>query len=219
MILTFSPLAQAAPAGTATPATQADGTRQTYSAGTYLVQIAGDPVATYSKTTPAPGKRLNVRTEAVRDYVGRLKRQREKVLDEVPGVRPFYSYQYVFNGFAAKLTARQANALARTEGVLSLDRNEMLPLAATGDIRAKATATTATASSGALPVTDTAKFLGLKKPGGFYSKVPGGQANAGTGSDHRCHRHRDRHRQPLRRGPPGASRRRRHHRQEVEGQL
>ncbi|WP_234354558.1 hypothetical protein [Streptomyces sp. NRRL WC-3618] len=82
MILTFSPLTQAAPA---TPAAQADGTRQTYPAGTYLVQIAGDPVATYSKTTPAPGKRLNVRTEAVRDYVGRLKRQREKVLDEVPG--------------------------------------------------------------------------------------------------------------------------------------
>jgi hypothetical protein len=115
MILTFSPLAQAAPAGTATPAAQADSTRQTtYSAGTYLVQIAGDPVATYSKTAPAPGKRLNVRTEAVRDYVGRLKRQREKVLDEVPGVRPFYSYQYVLNGFAAKLTARQANALAHT---------------------------------------------------------------------------------------------------------
>ncbi|MBW8739357.1 MAG: S8 family serine peptidase [Streptomyces turgidiscabies] len=186
MILTFSPLAQAAPA---TPAAQADGTRQTYSAGTYLVQIAGDPVATYSKTTPTPGKRLNVRTEAVRDYVGRLKRQREKVLDEVPGVRPFYSYQYVLNGFAAKLTARQANALAHTEGVLSLDRNELLQVTAaadpspTDDIHATATTTasSATASSGTLPVADTAKFLGLKKPGGLYSKVPGGQANAGQG--------------------------------------
>lgn len=181
MILTFSPLAQAAPA---TPAAQADDTRQTYSAGTYLVQIAGDPVATYSKTTPAPGKRLNVRTEAVRDYVGRLKRQREKVLDEVPGVRPFYSYQYVLNGFAAKLTARQATALAHAEGVLSLERNELLQVTATADTPptddTRATAATAT-SSATLPVADTAKFLGLKKRGGFYSKVPGGQANAGRG--------------------------------------
>ncbi|MEU5195739.1 S8 family serine peptidase [Streptomyces scabiei] len=184
IILTCGTLARA---GTATPA---DGTRQTYPAGTYLVQIAGDPVATYSKTTPAPGQRLNVQTEAVRDYVGRLKRQREKVLDEVPGVRPFYNYQYVLNGFAAKLTARQANALAHTEGVLSLDRNEMLQVTATADTHptddipatAATTAPTATtASSDSLPVADTAKFLGLKKPGGFYSKVLGGQANAGRG--------------------------------------
>ncbi|KOV71879.1 hypothetical protein ADL01_19595, partial [Streptomyces sp. NRRL WC-3618] len=165
MILTFSPLAQAAPAAPATPAAQADGTRQTYSAGTYLV------------------KRLNVRTEAVRDYVGRLKRQREKVLDEVPGVRPFYSYQYVLNGFAAKLTARQATALAHAEGVLSLDRNELLQVTATADTppTAASTAASAATSSATLPVADTAKFLGLKKRGGFYSKVPGGQANAGRG--------------------------------------
>ncbi|WP_371661092.1 S8 family peptidase [Streptomyces sp. NBC_00280] len=187
LILSYSPLAQAA------PGQPADSAQQSHSAGTYLVQIAGDPVATYAKTAPAPGERLNTRTKAVRDYVGRLKQQREKVLDAVPGVKPLYSYQYVLNGFAAKLTARQANALARTEGVVSLARNEMRQVTATADTDTAAatdihttTATTGTAnartaSSGTLPVADTAKFLGLKKPGGLYSKVPGGQKNAGRG--------------------------------------
>ncbi|MFF0011356.1 S8 family peptidase [Streptomyces sp. NPDC005374] len=187
MILAYSPLSQAAQAGSARQA-------GTYSAGIYLVQIAGDPVATYSKTAPAPGKRLNTGTEAVRDYVGHLKRQREKVLDEVPGVRPLYSYQYVLNGFAAKLTARQANTLARTEGVVSLSRNERRQVTATAETDTNATAdihataadssggtSSNKAASGTLPVPDTAKFLGLKNPGGLYSKVPGGQANAGRG--------------------------------------
>ena len=183
LLLAYGPLAQASPGAPGAPGDSVQQT-QTYPAGTYLVQLTGDPVATYAKTTPAPGKRLNTRTEAVRDYVDRLKREREKVLDEVPGVRPLYNYQYVFNGLAAKLTARQANALAHTEGVLSLHRNEMLQVTApadthpTDDIHAIAATT---ASSGTLPVADTAKFLGLKKPGGFYSKVPGGQANAGRG--------------------------------------
>ncbi|MDW4907287.1 S8 family serine peptidase [Streptomyces sp. ADMS] len=185
MIFAYGPPAQAA------SAQPADSTRQTHSAGTYLVQLADDPVATYSKTAPAPGKRLNTRTEAVRDYVGHLKRQREKVLDEVPGVRPLYSYQYVINGFAAELTARQANTLARTEGVVSLARNEMRQVTATTETDASTTtgihatdtaaASSGTASSGTLPAPDTAGFLGLKKSGGLYSKVPGGQENAGRG--------------------------------------
>lgn len=185
LILAYGPLAQAA------PGQPADSAQQSHSAGTYLVQLADEPVATYSKTEPAPGKRLNTRTEAVRDYVGHLKRQREKVLDEVPGVRPLYSYQYVLNGFAAKLTARQATALARTPGVVSLARNELRRLATTATADTHATASTsgtasagttaAATGAGTLPVPDTAEFLGLKKPGGLYSKVPGGQKNAGRG--------------------------------------
>ncbi|MFI1355226.1 S8 family serine peptidase [Streptomyces sp. NPDC020898] len=192
LILAYGPLAQAAPGDPAATGQPADSAQQSHTAGTYLVQLADDPVATYAKTAPAPGKRLNTGTGAVRDYVGRLKTQREKVLDEVPGVRPLYSYQYVLNGFAAKLTARQANTLARTPGVVSLARNEMRQLAATSTTSpiadsdtAATTRTTAaagaTASSGTLPVADTARFLGLKEPGGLYSKVPGGQKNAGRG--------------------------------------
>jgi hypothetical protein len=66
------------------------------------------PVATHPGTASAPGLRLNTGTKAVRDYVGHLDQRREKVLDEVRGVTPLYSYAYVLNGFAAELTAHQA---------------------------------------------------------------------------------------------------------------
>ncbi|MFF3334889.1 S8 family serine peptidase [Streptomyces sp. NPDC002888] len=182
--------------GPAAPAQPADPAREAYTAGTYIVQLQDRPVATYSRTAPAPGERLNTRTEAVRDYIGRLKRERDKVLDAVDGVRPFYSYQLLVNGFAAKLTARQATELARTPGVVSLVRNEMRRLAdsATHEAATTAGATTETAArngrsaakaastAGVLPPADTAAFLGLKEPGGLYSKFPGGQRNAGEGT-------------------------------------
>jgi hypothetical protein len=182
--------------------------RQTYSAGTYFVQLQDKPVTTYSRTAPALGERLNTRTEAVRDYLGRLKRQRDNVLDAVGGVRPFYDYQLLLNGFAAKLTTRQANELARTSGVVSLVRNETrrpaeTAVAATTEVKsgpavsgtgtAKALSgtpkarsgsrTTKTASAaGVLPPADTAAFLGLKNSVGLYSKFPGGRRNAGQGT-------------------------------------
>ncbi|MEV6001465.1 S8 family serine peptidase [Streptomyces griseomycini] len=187
--------------GSAAPAQPADPARQTYSAGTYLVQLQDQPVATYSRTEPAPGERLNTRTEAVSDYVGRLKRERDRVLAAVDGVRPFYSYQLLLNGFAARLTARQANELARTPGVVSLVPNKMHRLADTATAQtATAAAATTEARSGTpkatsrtnvaraasaarrLPPADTAAFLGLKKRGGLYSKFPGGERNAGQGT-------------------------------------
>ncbi|PWG07209.1 peptidase [Streptomyces sp. V2] len=172
-------LASGTPVLAATPnqtqpaqAQPAPGAKQkTYSAGIYFVQLADQPVATDPATAAKPGARLNTATDAVRDLVRHLKQQRDKVLDAVDGVKPLYSYQLLLNGFAAKLTAAQASELARTPGVLTLTRNVMShPLA-----------TTTPQATGTLPAADTADFLGLKKPGGLYSKVPGGQLNAGAG--------------------------------------
>ncbi|MFD3503550.1 S8 family serine peptidase [Streptomyces sp. NPDC058678] len=196
LILTSGPAAWATPTGP-TPNSSADAARQTYKGGTYFVQLVGKPVATYSKTAPEPGERLDSRTKAVRDYLGQLKQERDKVLDAVQGVAPLYSYQYVLNGFAAELTAGEAAKLARTPGVVSLVRNQMRQVTATSDTESATAARAATAATaatskttagtkaattaGTLPVPDTAKFLGLKDRGGLYAKVPGGQRNAGQG--------------------------------------
>ncbi|MDG5801413.1 S8 family peptidase [Streptomyces ossamyceticus] len=188
LILISGPAVQAAPAHQA-PNGPAEATRPTYSAGTYLVQLADQPVATSSRTAPAQGERLNTRSQAVRDYVGHLKRERDKVLDEVEGVKPLTTYKYVLNGFAADLTADQASELARIPGVVSLTRNEMrqITTTATADSnpakeRAQAGAAAAgTHAAGTLPVPDTAEFLGLKDRKGLYSKFRGGQRNAGEG--------------------------------------
>ncbi|GAQ56042.1 minor extracellular protease vpr precursor [Streptomyces acidiscabies] len=182
LILAFGPAVQAAPTDTDRP---------TYPAGAYLVQLTDRPVATYSRTAPAQGERLDTRSQAARDYVGHLNRERDKVLDEVRGVEPLYTYQYVLNGFAAELTARQATELARTPGVLSLTRNEIRQVAdgdtasvskAVAGERARTEARAAKPRGTTLPVPDTARFLGLKDPAGLYAKTPGGQRNAGEGT-------------------------------------
>ncbi|WKX10932.1 S8 family peptidase [Streptomyces sp. NL15-2K] len=210
LILSYGPLAQAAPTDAA-PSSSAAAGRLPYKGGTYFVQLADKPVATAAETAPDPGERLNPRTKAVRDYLGHLKRELDKVLDEVQGVKPLYSYQYVLNGFAAKLTAGQANELARTQGVVSLSRNEMRQVTAASDAdtaaagqatagqatgakttsgntalgntaaAARPAADADTTAAGSLPVPDTAKFLGLKDRKGLYSKFPGGQRKAGEG--------------------------------------
>ncbi|GCB47586.1 peptidase S8 and S53, subtilisin, kexin [Streptomyces sp. NL15-2K] len=129
-----------------------------YRAGTYVVKLADQPVATYQggvsglkRTAPAPGDRLTTGTSAVRAYLRHLDSRRDSVLDDVPGVKKLYEYDYAFNGFAAKLTARQATELAATPGVISLtrDKADRLPPApaqsaspaATGDDRRTAAAT------------------------------------------------------------------------------
>ncbi|MHC5905863.1 S8 family serine peptidase [Streptomyces sp. S6] len=153
----------------AAPVLAAPTQKTSFTAGIYFVQLSEQPVATDPATAAEPGTRLDIATDAVRDHVRKLKRERDGVLDAVDGVKPLYSYQLLLNGFAAKLTAGQASELARTPGVLALTRNVMShPLA---------TARTA----GTLPAADTAGFLGLKKPGGLYSKIPGGQRKAGAG--------------------------------------
>ncbi|MGW0708146.1 S8 family serine peptidase [Streptomyces sp. NPDC002643] len=187
LLIAYGPPALAAP--TATRAAPADST--SYTAGTYLVTLADAPVATAPGTAPAQGERLDTGDKAVREYVGRLKRERDDVLAEVPGVKPLYGYQYVLNGFAARLTAGQAKELARTPGVASVVRNEIRQLIprADGDTTAPTTPSPTTGTSspasastpGALPAPDTAEFLGLKTKRGLYSKFRGGQRNAGQG--------------------------------------
>ncbi|QNP68574.1 S8 family serine peptidase [Streptomyces roseirectus] len=187
LALTSGPAAQASNA----PADAAR--RTTYAAGTYLVQLADQPVAAHPGTAPAGGARLNTRSQAVRDYTGRLTRERDRVLERVAGVEPLHTYQYVLNGFAARLTARQASELARTPGVVSLTPNEIRRPAddapAEESVRATAPAGTqpipeppSEPTSEHLPVPDTAAFLGLKERTGLYAKTPGGQRDAGEGT-------------------------------------
>ncbi|PAZ16754.1 hypothetical protein CLM62_06090 [Streptomyces sp. SA15] len=90
LILTSGPAVSAASIAPA-PTRPAEAVRQRLTAGTYLVQLADEPVTTYSRTAVKPGQRLNTRTEAVRDYVDHLNAARKRVLDAVNGVRPVYN--------------------------------------------------------------------------------------------------------------------------------
>ncbi len=130
---------------------------QTAARSTYIVQLADVPAAAYSGTVagyaatkPAAGKRLNVNAATVQAYIGYLDAKRNAALSTLGTKVPVvYKYNLAFNGFAARLTAAEAQKLKANPGVLavSLDRPRTLD------------------------TTRTPAFLGLSGPGGLWSKL------------------------------------------------
>ncbi|KPI09466.1 Cucumisin [Actinobacteria bacterium OK074] len=187
-----------------------------YRAGIYVVKLTDAPVAAYGgglpglkRTTPAPGTRLAPDSAPVKDYLRHLDGERDKVLDAVPAVKTIYDYAYTFNGFAAKLTAKQAAKLAATPGVVSVTPDTInhptatdtqgtdhaplgqtaIPLAdhALRDQAATAAGVhpprhtdTATVKAATAALPDTPKFLGLSGKKGLWSEL-GGPEHAGEG--------------------------------------
>ena len=74
------------------------------------------------------GEKINPFDPAVVDYKSYLEARHNAVLGSVGGGKKLYSYGYVFNGFAAELTAAQADKLRATKGVLSVEKDEALEL-------------------------------------------------------------------------------------------
>jgi hypothetical protein len=110
------------------------GSVQQFSAGTYIVQTSGAPIATYNggvtglrATKPLAGRKVNVAGADARAYDGHLRGQHRDVLRKagIADRQRVYDYTTAFNGFAAKLSAAQAAALARTPGVVRLWRDKI----------------------------------------------------------------------------------------------
>ncbi len=122
----------------------------------YIVQLADEPVATYSggvpgltATKPAPGSRLNVNASHVQAYTAYLDRKQSAVAVQVPGAQVNYRYKNLLNGFSAFLTDAEVLKLAATTGVKAVLADEAMPL------------DTAT----------TPRFLGINQPGGAWSRT------------------------------------------------
>ena len=87
---------------------------------TYIVQLAEKPVTAYTggikglqATKPRKGQKIDPNSPAVVNYRSFLESRQDAVLASVGGGKKLHSYGYVFNGFAAELTAAQAAKLAR----------------------------------------------------------------------------------------------------------
>lgn len=143
-----------------------DLTTEEYEAGTYIVQVDGDPVASYSgdvsgyaATASEEGERLDPSSseaDRYRDYLAEL---RAEVLDQVPGVTPELEYDTVLNGFSADLSAAEAQAMAKADGVVRIWKNELLRL----------------------DTSNTPDFLGLTGDGGVWQEQFGSVESAGEG--------------------------------------
>ena len=131
---------------------------------TYLVQLAGEPaasytgnVAGYAATQPATGARFNARSPAALAYSNYLDAQQVSVAALVGNAPIVARYKTVFNGFAARLTPAEVRALMSNPKVVAVHPDEMRKLE--------------TISSSA--------FLGLSTPGGMWSRTVGGRSLKG----------------------------------------
>ncbi|WP_415646692.1 S8 family peptidase [Stackebrandtia soli] len=137
-----------------------------YQAGQYIVQVAGTPVASYtgdvdgfSATAAEDGARLSTdgkNVDRYRDYLAEL---REEVLGQVPGADTVHQYDTVLNGFSVNLSAAEARAMSKADGVVRMWPNEILRL----------------------DTSTTPDFLGLTGDSGVWQNQFGGNENAGEG--------------------------------------
>ena len=128
----------------------------------YIVRLAEQPVSAFDgdknfkATRPRKGEKIDPNSPAVVNYKAFLESRHDAVLGSVGGGKKLYSYGYVFNGFAAELSAEQAAKLAATPGVLAVEKDTARPL----------------------DTSSTPAFLGLSAPGGLWEQL-GGVGSAG----------------------------------------
>jgi Peptidase inhibitor I9 len=151
-------------------AVPASGGGRADASATYIVELVQAPVAGYeggisgyAATKPGTGKKLDASSPAAQRYAGYLQDKHDTALDRVGGDK-VYDYSTVFNGFAAKLTSEQANALEAQSGVLTVEKAELLHV----------------------DTSSTPAFLGLNAPGGLWDRLGGvdkGGLGSGAGED------------------------------------
>ena len=131
-------------------------------AGIYLVQLRELPtvaydgtIAGFAATKPAKGKKLDMTSAAVTRYVSHLTARHDTKLKAYGGTK-LYDYSIAYNGFAATLSAAQANKLAADKDVQSIVKNEIRTV----------------------DTSSTPAFLGLTAPGGLWDQL-GGVGKAG----------------------------------------
>ncbi|SCG51379.1 pre-peptidase C-terminal domain-containing protein [Micromonospora inositola] len=151
-------------AGATTSNAASPGNSSGYTDGRYIVTFADDPVGNYEgynsgfkATKPKAGDKLDPDSSAVKAWRAQLTGKHDAALAKV-GATKIYDYTITNNGVAANLTKAQATALAKTPGIVGLERDQVSHL----------------------DTTVSPEFLGLSAAGGVWSQA-GGQANAGAG--------------------------------------
>jgi subtilisin family serine protease len=134
----------------------------------YLVQAIGAPVATYDgkvsgfgATSTPQGKRLDAHSSSAKAYRSYLTGKHDAAL-RAAGISPAkktYDYGVTFNGFAVRLTAAEAQKLAKTSGVRKLWESQTYHA----------------------DTTSTRDFLGLTGRRGVWSQQFHGDRHAGEG--------------------------------------
>jgi len=108
--------------------------KQAPASSIYIVQLEGDPVIAYeggikgyAATKPGKGKKLNPNSAHVKKYAAYLEAQQDQTMQSV-GAEKVYSYRYGLNGFAARMSSTEAEALRQRGDVLNVWKDEIRQL-------------------------------------------------------------------------------------------
>src|SRR5215510_11995540 len=139
--------------------------------GVYMVQMIAYPVVSYTgdvhgynATKPGKGEKVDPLAANTLSYISYLKSKHDEAIRKVRGGPKIYSYTFSFNGFAAKLTQKQAAALAKQSDVLAVTPDELQEI----------------------NTSTTPSFLGLTDPGGLWGQLggpTGDKKHAGAGEN------------------------------------
>ena len=124
----------------------------------YLVQMADEPVISYRggiwgrPATKRDGHRqkIDVEDADVQGYARYLDARHDEAISRSGGHK-LYGFRYSFNGFAARLTPEEAQALAGTDGVVRVVKDELR----------------------SMDTSSTPALLGLNAPGGLWHNLAG----------------------------------------------
>ena len=124
----------------------------------YIVQMSDEPVLAYrgglagrAATRPSsPRRKIDVDDPNVAGYAQYLDARQNQVIAKTGG-RRVYSYRYSFNGFAARLSPSEAEAVKNTPGVVRVIKDELRTV----------------------DTSHTPAFLGLTEPGGLWDRLAG----------------------------------------------
>jgi hypothetical protein len=139
----------------AAPSGESKASAKKYANNAYIVRLAEMPVTAYDgsikgyqATKLRKGQKLDPDSPQVLNYKSYLEARHDAVLGSVGG-KKLYSYGYVFNGFAAEMSAAQANKLRATKGVISVEKDVAMEL----------------------DTSSTPSFIGLTGPSGVWANT------------------------------------------------
>ncbi len=100
----------------------------------YIVQMAGDPILAYDgnirgyqATKPGKGNKINPNSAHVKKYAARLADHQDQMIHLAGGTK-VYNYRFAFNGFAARMSATDAQALRGNPAVLNVWKDEIMKI-------------------------------------------------------------------------------------------
>jgi len=100
----------------------------------YIVQLKGDPVLAYEgdiqgykATKPGKGEKINQNSAHVKKYATHLENNQNDMIHLAGGAK-VYNYRFAFNGFAARMTEADAEALRANPNVINVWKDEIMKI-------------------------------------------------------------------------------------------